>query len=85
MTTRGRFGDQLGSGSDPGRALGGLWELPRAQKVDLGSTLGGQKRQKVTKMMSKVKKNEGRGAKMRKKEVEVRFGMFCCGFWVEKS
>ena len=56
MIPRGRFGDQLGSGSDPGRAPGGLWELPGAQKVDFGSTLGGQKVQKVIKMMSKVEK-----------------------------
>ena len=56
MTTRGRFGDQLGSGSGPGRALGDLQELPGDQKVDLGSTSGCQKDQKVTKMRSKVEK-----------------------------
>ena len=43
MTPRGRFGDQLGSGSEPSRALGGLRELPGAQKVDFGAHLGDPK------------------------------------------
>ena len=70
MTPRGRFGDELGSGSDPSRALGGLRELLGAQKVDFGSTLGGQKGQKVIKMRSKIEKmrvEERRGEKKRSK------------------
>ena len=77
MTPRGRFGDQLGSGSDPRRAPGGLRELPGAQKVDFGSTLGGQKLQKVTKIISKVEKmrvEERRGEKNKSKlELECFF------------
>ena len=57
MTPRGRFGDQLGSGSGPSRTPGGLWELLGVQKVDFGGHLGCQKGQKNYQNDVKSRKN----------------------------
>ena len=54
MIPRGRFGDQLGPGSERDRAPGGLRELPGAKKVDFGGHLGGQKGTKIDPKCGKI-------------------------------